>query len=140
MGQVTVTIADKIYRIACDDGQEDHLRSLAADVDDKIAEMRKAFGEIGDNRLTVMAAITFLDERLELRSRIARLESEVASLRAAGTRWRAPWARPRRRSPPPSWRPPTASRPWRAAWPRRRRAKAAAACGAVFVCTSLLSS
>ncbi|WP_406854712.1 cell division protein ZapA [Alsobacter sp. KACC 23698] len=80
---MTVTIADKIYRIACDDGQEDHLRSLAADVDDKIAEMRKAFGEIGDNRLTVMAAITFLDERQELRSRIARLEGEVASLRAA---------------------------------------------------------
>jgi cell division protein ZapA len=45
--------------------------------------MRKAFGEIGDNRLTVMAAITFLDERQELRSRIARLEGEVASLRAA---------------------------------------------------------
>ncbi|WP_460450555.1 cell division protein ZapA [Alsobacter sp. SYSU BS001988] len=83
MGQVTVTIAEKIYRIACDDGQEDHLRSLAADVDDKIAEMRKAFGEIGDNRLTVMAAITFLDERQELKSRIARLEGEVASLRAA---------------------------------------------------------
>jgi cell division protein ZapA len=83
LGQVTVTIAEKIYRIACDDGQEDHLRSLAADVDDKIAEMRKAFGEIGDNRLTVMAAITFLDERQELRSRIARLEGEVASLRAA---------------------------------------------------------
>jgi cell division protein ZapA len=83
LGQVTVTIAEKIYRIACDDGQEDHLRSLAADVDEKIAEMRKAFGEIGDNRLTVMAAITFLDERQELKSRIARLEGEVASLRAA---------------------------------------------------------
>jgi hypothetical protein len=29
MGQVTVTIADKIYRIACDDGQEAHLMALA---------------------------------------------------------------------------------------------------------------
>ena len=61
--QVTVTIAEKVYRIACDDGQEEHLRRLAAEVDAKIEEMRKAFGEIGDNRLTVMAAITFLDER-----------------------------------------------------------------------------
>lgn len=86
MGQVTVTIAEKIYRIACDDGQEDHLRSLAAEVDAKIGEMRKGFGEIGDNRLTVMAAITFLDEREEMRNRIARLEGEVAHLRESHDR------------------------------------------------------
>ena len=82
LGQVTVTIAEKVYRIACDDGQEEHLRNLASDVDAKIEEMRKSFGEIGDNRLTVMAAITFVDERQELRSRLARLESEVAELRS----------------------------------------------------------
>ncbi|PSC06970.1 cell division protein ZapA [Alsobacter soli] len=82
MGQVTVTIAEKVYRIACDDGQEDHLRGLAAEVDAKIAEMRRGFGEIGDNRLTVMAAITFLDEREEMKSKLARLEAEVESLRS----------------------------------------------------------
>ncbi|WP_293866926.1 cell division protein ZapA [uncultured Alsobacter sp.] len=80
MAQVTVTIAEKVYRIACDDGQEDHLRSLAAEVDGKIGQMRQTFGEIGDNRLTVMAAITFVDEREELRARIAALETEVARL------------------------------------------------------------
>lgn len=80
MAQVTVTIAEKVYRIACDDGQEEHLRSLAAEVDSKIGQMRHTFGEIGDNRLTVMAAITFLDEREELRSRIVTLEAEVARL------------------------------------------------------------
>lgn len=85
MGQVTVTIADKVYRIACDDGQEEHLRGLAAEVDAKIGQMRTTFGEIGDNRLTVMAAITFLDEREELRSRIASLEAEVSRLGEART-------------------------------------------------------
>jgi cell division protein ZapA len=80
MAQVTVTIADKVYRIACDDGQEEHLHGLASEVDAKIGQMRNAFGEIGDNRLTVMAAITFLDERHELRNRIAALEAEVARL------------------------------------------------------------
>jgi cell division protein ZapA len=83
LAQVTVTIADKAYRIACEDGQEDHLRRLAGEVDAKIGEMRKGFGEIGDNRLTVMAAITFLDERDELRKRIAALEAEVARLGAS---------------------------------------------------------
>ena len=80
MGQVTVTINDKIYRIACDDGQEEHLRSLGVELDAKIGDMRKAFGEIGDSRLTVMAAITFLDERDEMRSRVAGLEQRVARL------------------------------------------------------------
>jgi cell division protein ZapA len=83
MAQVTVTIAQKIYRIACEDGQEEHLRRLAEEVDAKIDDMRKTFGEIGDNRLTVMAAITFLDEREELRSRIRALEQDLASLRDA---------------------------------------------------------
>ena len=81
MAQVTVTIAEKSYRIACEDGQEDHLRRLAGEVDAKIGEMRRGFGEIGDNRLTVMAAITFVDEREELRQRVARLEDEIARLR-----------------------------------------------------------
>ncbi len=85
MAQVTVTIAEKVYRIACEDGQEDHLRRLAGEVDAKIGEMRKGFGEIGDSRLTVMAAITFLDEREELRSRIARLEAEVGRLKESNT-------------------------------------------------------
>lgn len=83
MAQVTVTIAEKSYRIACEDGQEDHLRRLAGEVDAKIGEMRKGFGEIGDNRLTVMAAITFVDEREELRNQIAALQAEVGRLKAA---------------------------------------------------------
>lgn len=81
MGQVTVTIADKVYRIACNDGQEEHLYKLAAELNRKIAEMRSAFGEIGDNRLTVMAAITFMDDREDLKRRVAELESEMLAIR-----------------------------------------------------------
>lgn len=81
MGQVTVTIADKVYRIACNDGQEEHLFKLAAELNRKIAEMRAAFGEIGDNRLTVMAAITFMDDREDLKRRVAELEGEMLAIR-----------------------------------------------------------
>jgi cell division protein ZapA len=84
MGQVTVTIADKVYRIACDDGQEEHLTRLATELDGHIGDMRQTFGEIGDRRLTVMAAIAFLDQREELRDRVARLEQELEALRRQG--------------------------------------------------------
>ncbi len=81
VGQVTVTIAEKIYRIACDDGQETHLERLALELDSRIGQMRDAFGEIGNSRLTVMAAIAALDQRDEARERIVALEAEVARLR-----------------------------------------------------------
>ena len=81
MGQVTVTIAEKIYRIACNDGQEPHLVELAAELDIKIGEMRAAFGEIGDSRLTVMACITYMDEREDLKKRVTALEEELAALK-----------------------------------------------------------
>jgi cell division protein ZapA len=44
--------------------------------------MRTAFGEIGDMRLHVMAAITIADELAEARRRIEALEEEAASCAA----------------------------------------------------------
>lgn len=81
MAQVMVTIAGKTYRIACGDGEEQHLESLAASLDAKIEEMRTTFGEIGDMRLHVMAAITLADEMHETRKRLAAVESELAELK-----------------------------------------------------------
>jgi len=79
--QVTVNIAGKSYRMACADGEETHLDGLARLLDGRIAQMREAFGEIGDMRLQVMAALTLADELGEARSRTARLEAEIAELK-----------------------------------------------------------
>lgn len=83
MPHVNVTIAGRAFRMACGEGEEERLESLAAQVDAKIGEMRTAFGEIGDQRLTVMAAITFADEMVELRKQLDGLRDEVAALRDA---------------------------------------------------------
>ena len=80
MPQVNVTIAGKAYRMACGDGEEAHLEGLAAAYDEKIAEMRAAFGEIGDMRLHVMAALMIADEAGEAKERLARLEQEIAAM------------------------------------------------------------
>jgi cell division protein ZapA len=76
--QVSVTIAGRSYRMACQDGEEAHLEGLARAFDAKIADMRRAFGEIGDMRLHVMAALTFADQLSELRDRVKALEAEHA--------------------------------------------------------------
>lgn len=83
MAQVNVTINGRQYRMACEDGQEEHLTRLAADVDARIEQLRGSFGEVGDARLTVMAALTLADELTEAGRRIRHLEEELAELREA---------------------------------------------------------
>ena len=81
MAQVSVTINGKIYRMACEDGQEAHLQGLAQRLDDTIDSLRGSFGEIGDQRLTVMAAVMVMDELSETQRRMKSLEAENQSLR-----------------------------------------------------------
>jgi cell division protein ZapA len=83
MAQVTATIAGRQFRLACEDGQEEHLLALASDIDGRIAELRQRFGEIGDTRLTVMAALMVADEVSEANARIRRMEEELAALQDA---------------------------------------------------------
>ena len=81
MAQVAINIAGRVYRVACDEGEEEHLGELAKLVDGKIGGMRQQFGEMGDQRLTVMAAVTIADELFESRRRVAELEAELAEIR-----------------------------------------------------------
>ncbi len=83
MGQVNVTISGKTYRMACDDGEEEHLSSLGHQLGETIELLRSQFGEIGDQRLTVMAAITLADRYSESEQRIGDLEAEIERLKEA---------------------------------------------------------
>ncbi len=79
MAQVAVTIAGKTYRIACDDGDESRLAALAEVVDSQVAGMRQRFGEIGDRRLLIMAAVNIADELVDASRRVRDLEAAAAT-------------------------------------------------------------
>jgi cell division protein ZapA len=66
--------------MACGEGEEPHLEGLARLYDGKIDEMRQAFGEIGDMRLHVMAALMVADEVSELRQRVAAMERQLTTV------------------------------------------------------------
>jgi cell division protein ZapA len=83
MTQIVATIAGRQFRLACEDGQEDHLQALAKDIDQRIIDLRRKFGEIGDTRLTVMAALMVEDELAEAMQKVRRLEEDVAALQDA---------------------------------------------------------
>lgn len=82
MAAVVVSIAGRTYRMSCDDGEEQRIEELAQFVESKIQSMRESFGEIGEQRITVMAALTIADEAKEARAKAIAKDAEIAALRA----------------------------------------------------------
>lgn len=93
MNHINVTINGRQYRMACEEGQEARLLTLAESLESRIQRLRGKFGEIGDARLIVMAALTVCDELLDAGQHNRGLEQELAELRdvrvAAANRARA---------------------------------------------------
>jgi cell division protein ZapA len=83
MSQVTVTINGRQFRMACEDGQEGHLMRLAKELDQRIDKLRGNFGEIGDARLTIMAALSLSDELADVTGRLKTVERELTALQDA---------------------------------------------------------
>ena len=81
MSHVNVTINGRQYRMACEEGQESRLLRLAENLETRVVSLRGKFGEIGDQRLTVMAALTVADELVDAGARIRALEEEIIALR-----------------------------------------------------------
>jgi cell division protein ZapA len=81
MSHINVTINGRQYRMACEEGQENRLLKLAEGLEARVEQLRGKFGEIGDQRLTVMAALTACDELLDANARIRNLEQELNGLR-----------------------------------------------------------
>src|SRR5262249_33629903 len=83
MAHASATHHGRPDRMACDDGQENPLIWLSGDLDRRTGQRRAQFGEIGDMRLTMMAALTVADELVEAGKRLRRLEEELAGLQDA---------------------------------------------------------
>ncbi|WP_128927912.1 cell division protein ZapA [Bradyrhizobium guangxiense] len=81
MSHINVTINGRQYRMACEEGQEVRLLKLAETLETRIQSLRGKFGEIGDARLTVMAALTVCDELVDTSNRVRSLEQELTELR-----------------------------------------------------------
>jgi cell division protein ZapA len=77
---VNVNVGGRQYRLACEEGQEQRLTKLASGLEDLVGQLRAKFGEVGDQRLIVMAALTLADELIDAKQKIRTLESEVAEM------------------------------------------------------------
>ncbi len=83
MPLVNVMVNQRAYTIACDEGEEEHLRDLAAHVDRKVRELLGSVGQVGDTRLLLMAALLITDEYFEAVSRLDARSRELSDLSTA---------------------------------------------------------
>jgi cell division protein ZapA len=67
MAQITVQIGGRGYPLACRDGEEGHLRELAAHLQRKADELAGTLGTMSEPRLLLMAGILVADELSEMR-------------------------------------------------------------------------
>jgi len=82
MPLVNVMVNQRAYTIACDEGEEEHLKQLAGHVDSKVRELLGSVGQVGDQRLMLMSALLLADEYHTLAAQHDALKSEVSELTA----------------------------------------------------------
>ena len=80
MPQIEVSINSRDYKVACEDGQEDHVRQLARYVDKHIQDLAETVGQVGDARLLVLASLMIADELSEMIARVEDLEDQVGEI------------------------------------------------------------
>ncbi len=75
MGQVTVRVGGYSHPVSCEDGQEGHLVTLAAEVDKRVNSIKAMGGQFGEARLLLLAALLLADEVHDLKVAIAQQRS-----------------------------------------------------------------
>lgn len=83
MGQVSVTLNGRTYRLACEDGQEQRLAELATHVKSRLDQLSLEFGQVGDDRLLLMTALLVADELYDLKAACEGAERAGEALRVA---------------------------------------------------------
>ena len=81
MGQVTVVLNGRTYRLECGEGEENHLIALAEYLGTHVEDMKRKFGQVGDDRLILMASLLVTDELWELRREMAQMKATLATAR-----------------------------------------------------------
>lgn len=82
MSDVTVTINSRAFQVACEDGQEDHLRGLGRLVAERVEDLVGSMGQIGDQRLLVMASLLLADDAQGARRQLEEAQEKVDAMSA----------------------------------------------------------
>ena len=82
MPLVNVLVNGRAYTVACDEGEEAHVRELGQYVDKRVRELSGSVGQVGDARLLLMAALVVADELAEALTKLHERDNELAALKS----------------------------------------------------------
>ena len=70
MANVNIKFNGKEFLLSCEDGQEEHLEELSLHLNKKFDDLKKSLGNIGENKLLLIASIKVMDEYFETKKKI----------------------------------------------------------------------
>ena len=80
MANVNVKFNGKEFLLSCEDGQEEHLQELTANLNEKFNNLKSTLGSIGENKLLLITSITVMDEYYETKKKIEINKNELLKL------------------------------------------------------------
>jgi cell division protein ZapA len=83
MGEVSVRVNGRAYPVGCEDGQEQHVLSLARLFDEHVSQVARDVGQLGETRLFLLGALLLADELAETRGRLAGADAGLAKAETA---------------------------------------------------------
>ena len=62
MAKAEISLRGRLYSVACAPGQEHRLGYLSRELDARVRRIEQAVGDVGEERLLLVAALSLLDE------------------------------------------------------------------------------
>ena len=81
MANVNIKFNGKEFLLSCEDGQEEHLQELAANLNEKFDNLKSNLGSIGENKLLLITSITVMDEYFETKKKIEEKKDEIEKIK-----------------------------------------------------------
>tara|TARA_B100000427_G_scaffold240784_1_gene203734 strand:+ start:511 stop:957 length:447 start_codon:yes stop_codon:yes gene_type:complete len=80
MANVNIKFNGKEFLLSCEDGQEDHLEELSSNLNNKFNDLKKSLGNIGENKLLLIASITVMDEYFDTKKKIEKQKIQLKEI------------------------------------------------------------
>ena len=80
MANVNIKFNGKDYLLSCENGQEEHLEELSIHLNEKFNNLKNSLGNIGENKLLLITAVTVMDEYFETKKKIDMQKNEIKNL------------------------------------------------------------
>ena len=81
MANVSIKFNNKEYLLSCENGQEDHLEELSLKLNEKFNNLKNNLGNIGENKLLLITAITIIDEYFEIKKKTNNNKNELDAIK-----------------------------------------------------------